>query len=548
MNRRALAIGAATLTFASAIGLSATSGWLISEAALMPQILTLQVAIVSVRAFGIARGSFRWVDRVVSHEAALHETVARRSALWSTLAALGPRGAWRLRRGDAVTRIMQDAETVQDGLLRVAIPATAAFITAAGAITVQALLNVTAALAFLAAFIIAGVLVPALTYRIERRAAQAALAVRARLNAVVAELTAHADELRVLGIDDECILEMRAIDNERLRVEQRAALLTGATQLLALIASGLAIAAALMAGIPALFAGTLQGPHLAVVVLLPWAASEIISALAIASTAQVRVRAARERIAEVTDKHVVVPDLVITDVPQLRVHDVTVRWDREAAIDAVSLSVGIGERVALVGPSGAGKSTVLSAVLGLVEYEGVISAGPQVRGNRADAITALMQTTHVFHTTLRENLRLADPFADDDKLRDALRRAGLGSDVGLDEDLTARSLSGGERQRLGIARLLLTECPYIVLDEPTEHLDEETARAVFATIVAESRDRGLLMTTHLVEDLRDFDRIHVIEHGRITQSGTFAECCSGNGWFAEAVAWRMDKSGTGEVQ
>lgn len=543
MNRRNIAIAAATATFTAAIGLSATSGWLISEAALMPPILYLQVAIVMVRAFGISRGVFRWLDRVVSHDAALHETVARRAALWSALAELGPRGAWRLRRGDAVTRIMQDAETAQDRLLRVEIPAIAAGITAVGVLALQASLNVMAALVFLVALVIAGGIVPLLTHRIERDTARVALEVRAEMNAAVTEFAGHVDELRLLGLVAPAVDEIAAADRRRIAIEVRGAWWTGVTQFFALAASGVAVAAGVLAGIPAMEAGSLQGPHLAVVVLLPWAAAEIIAAFTLAATALVRVRAAEQRIDAVTSRQVQVPALVATAVPGLTVADLTVRWEQAAAVTDIAFTVAPGERVALVGPSGAGKSTVLSAVLGLVEYDGTIAVGgADPQAPRAATITALLQTTHVFRTSLRENLRLAEPTADDATLAQALAAVGLGHLDDLDLDLSHRSLSGGEQQRLGLARALLVDAPYLVLDEPTEHLDDETATAVLETILAASAGRGLLMTTHRIEELHDFDRILVIEAGRLTFAGTFEACREQSPWFARTLTWRMDKT------
>lgn len=535
MKKRNLAIAASIVTFASAIGLVSTGGWLISEAALRPPLLVLQVAIVSVRAFGISRGSFRWVERVISHDAALHETVDRRARLWTALATAGPRGAWQLRQGDAVTRLMQDAETMQDRLTRVVVPGVAALITAAGAALVQSVLLPLAGLFFLAALLIAGVAMPMLTHRIEQRAADAALLERARLNAMMSEYTAHRDEFRTLGLVDEVVDGIAEIDRRRLVVETRAARLTGFTQLLALLASGFGVLSGLVVAVPAVLNGSLQGPHLAVVALLPWSAAEVITALALAATAQVRVRAAAKRLDAIAALDTQIPALLAADA--LEVRDLHVSWTDESAVQHISLQVAVGERVALVGPSGSGKSTIVAALLGLVDYRGSIAA-PNNTGDRAAAISAVLQSTHAFNTTVRENLRLVVD-ADDAKLHAALTRAGL--DLDLDRHLGIAPLSGGELQRLGLARALLTDAPVLVLDEPTEHLDDATANAVMQQILVASADRALLMTTHRVTELRDFDRIHVLESGQVVCSGTFDDCLRENAWFRDSVQWRLDK-------
>ena len=535
MNKRRLAIAASVITFASAIGLVTTGGWLISEAALQPPILTLQVVIVSVRAFSISRGTFRWVERVLSHDAALHDTVAERAALWSALANAGPRGAWRFRQGDAVTRLMQDAEVLQDRLTRVVVPGTAALITAGGAVVVQASFNPFAGFLFFAAVLVAGILVPFMTHTIELRTAERALHERAALNTAITEYTEHRDEYRVLGLVDETVARLQEIDAARVELETRAARLTGLTQFLALLASGFGVAAGLIVAIPAVLDGRLQGPHLAIVALLPWAAGEIITALTAAATAQVRVRAAQARLQAVEHIDVRIPALV--EGTCLDVRDLHVAWTNDPVVEHVSFSVRPGQRVAIVGPSGSGKSTIVAALLGLVDYRGDIAA-PQASGIRANAIAAVLQSTHVFNTTVRENLRLVVD-AEDAALDAVLTRVGLSLD--LDRDLANAPLSGGERQRFGLARALLTDAQFIVLDEPTEHLDDATARETLVEIQRATLDKGLLMTTHRLTELADFDMIHVLEGGRIVCSGNFDTCLRENAWFRDSVRWRVDK-------
>ena len=541
MKRSYAAIAAATATFASAIGLVTTGGWLISEAALRPPLLVLEVAIVSVRAFGIARGSFRWLERVISHDAALHDTVGERARLWSLLAEAGPRGAWRLRRGDAVTRLMQDAELMQDRVTRVIVPGVAALITAVGAVLLQISLQSVAGLMFLLAVGIAGVAVPVLTHRIEANAARQALLVRAQMSSVLSEFVEHRDELRVLGALEDVINDVAQHDARRIDVESRAARLSGLTQFAAQLASGLAILGGLLVAAPAVLNGTLQGPHLAVVALLPWAASEVIAALAAAATSLVRVQAAQARIEALETVSIPVEPVTQSPHAALVVQNLAVRWDDEVVVRDVSFAVEVGERVALVGPSGSGKSSIVSALLGLASHVGTIALS-RTDLPRASMVTAVPQSPHVFATTMRENLKLACGPIADVTLDAVLASVGLG-DIDLDRSLVEAPLSGGEAQRLGLARALLTAAPVVILDEPTEHLDEETAANVMSTIRAATRDRALVMTTHRLEDLQDFDRIVVLEAGTVAHIGDFNATVAGNTWFRESLGWRLDKSG-----
>ncbi len=542
MKRTLLAIAAAAATFASAIGLVTTGGWLISEAALRPPLLTLEVAIVSVRAFGISRGAFRWLERVVSHDSALHATVERRTQLWMALAKAGPRGAWGLRTGDAITRVMQDAELLQDRITRVIVPAAAAIVTASGAVLVQLHLQSLAALCFFAAFLVAGIMVPALAHRIEFTAARRALEERALVNSRLSAFVQHRDEMRVLGVIDANLQQVAVADDRRVAIETRAAVLSGLTQWAALLASGLAIVGGLLVAVPAVLNGSLQGPHLAVVALLPWSASELITALALAASALVRVRSAQARLQGIEQLDAPIPEVERHGSAGLFIRQLRVRWQDSEVVHAIDLDVPRGQRVALVGRSGAGKSSVISAVLGLVEYQGSVIVGGEDDGSaRASLITAVPQAPHIFRTTARENLRMAAGPVPDEQLRRALNRVGL-AHIDLGRDLGQAPLSGGEAQRLGLARALLLEAPVIVLDEPTEHLDEETAAGIMATIHDEIWGRALLMTTHRLTDLRDFDRIYIIDGGSIMCSGTFVECLMGSEWFRESVEWRLDKA------
>lgn len=157
-------------------------------------------------------------------------------------------------------------------------------------------------------------------------------------------------------------------------------------------------------------------------------------------------------------------------------------------------------------------------------------------------VTAVPQSPHVFATTMRENLKLACGPIADVTLDAVLVSVGLG-DIDLDRSLVEAPLSGGEAQRLGLARALLTAAPVVILDEPTEHLDEETAANVMSTIRAATRNRALVMTTHRLEDLQDFDRIVVLEAGTVAHIGDFNATVAGNTWFKESLGWRLDKSG-----
>ncbi|WP_345402103.1 ABC transporter ATP-binding protein [Nonomuraea salmonea] len=231
----------------------------------------------------------------------------------------------------------------------------------------------------------------------------------------------------------------------------------------------------------------------------------------------------------------------------IEIDDLVVRHpaSRErAALDGVSLRVAPGRRVAIVGPSGAGKSTLLAALMRLAEPEsGSIRvngvdlrelAGDDVR----ELMTGLTQDPYIFRASLRDNLRLAGPGADDERLRRAVRDARLdgwvertGWDTELGED--GRTVSGGQLQRLALARALLYDPPVLLLDEPAEALDEETADRLMDDLLDVTRDRTTLLVTHRLKGLESVDEVIVLEDGRVTQRGRHDELVRVPGYYRD---------------
>jgi ABC-type transport system involved in cytochrome bd biosynthesis fused ATPase/permease subunit len=272
-----------------------------------------------------------------------------------------------------------------------------------------------------------------------------------------------------------------------------------------------------------------------VIVLLPWASAEIIATFGQVATAQSRVRVAQERINDLlhqADERVrqakPAREKILASPSELSIQNLSVTWSERKVVEDISFSLRRGQTIALTGPSGSGKSSIAAAVLRLVEHEGVVTLDDTPVDHLTDFrvhVSALLQTTHIFNLSVRENLLIANGNASDAEIVTALSRAGLGIwfgtlPHGLDTLIgqSGQPMSGGEAQRLGVARLLLSQAAFIVLDEPTEHLDEKTASDVWATIMHEFRDRGLLVITHDQSVVDDCDHVLRLQNGQLLRT------------------------------
>ena len=529
------AIVFASLTMLSAVGLVATGGWLISAAALMPPMMTLQVATVSVRFFGIARGFFRWSERVVSHESALQGTVENRVKLWNAAAVLGPRGIWRLRGSDALDRLTADTDLLQDSVVRVRTPFFAAVISATLLVIVQTSFLQAAGLLLSGVFILSGFVLPRMTIVIEDKVARDSVNARNALSAEINTVIGHSDELRISGASARVLTSIAENEKRRVQIESKASAWVGLSGALNGIAAGAAVFISLVFSATAYLSGELQGSMIAVIVLLPWASAEIIATFGQVATAQSRVRVAQERIDELLNQAEAYVrqakpacEKILASPSELSIQDLAVSWSDRKVVDGISFSLRRGQTIALTGPSGSGKSSIAAAILRLVEHEGVVTLDDTPVDHLTDFrvhVSALLQTTHVFSMSLRENLLIANGNASDVEIVTALSRAGLDAwferlPRGLDALIgqSGQPMSGGEVQRLGVARLLLSQAAFIVLDEPTEHLDEKTASEVWATIMHEFRDRGLLLITHDQSMADDCDYVLRLQNGQLVRT------------------------------
>jgi thiol reductant ABC exporter CydC subunit len=553
-------LGAAAV--GAGIGLLATSAWLISRASQRPQESAIALAIVAVQFAALSRGLFRYAQRLVGHDVAFRALADLRVKIYERLESLAPAGLPVFRSGDLLARLVHDVDSLQDLLLRVIPPFAIALVV--GGVTVLLVWSIlpAAGVILLLALAAAGTVLPWLTGRLARRTEAAQAGLRGELTAAVVDLVKGGPELTAYGAVSGQLNRISAIDARLTRVSRATARTAGLGQSGVTLLSGLAMWGALLVGIAATRAGTLDGVLLAVIALIPLAAFELVTELPAATQTLARVRRSATRTLAVLDAPSPVPEPAIplalpSGTRALHVRDLRMRYDADGpwVLDGFDLDLTTGRTVALVGRSGAGKSTLADVLLRFLPYQhgSVRLDGVEICELRADeyrrVIGLVSQDAHVFDTTLEANLRVARQDATAAELRCALTRArlldwtdqlpaGLGTRVGAH----GAQISGGQRQRLALARALLAGFPVLVADEPGEHLDAPTADALMIDLLNARADQAMLVITHRLAGLDSVDEVIVIDEGRALERGTHAELLALGGRYA-----RMWATGIGGV-
>jgi thiol reductant ABC exporter CydC subunit len=525
----------------AAVGLLTTSGYLISRAAQRPEILSLGVAIVGVRFFGISRALLRYAERLVSHDLAFRTLTDLRVRFFARLVPLVPGGAPELGRGELLSRFVGDVDRLQDLYLRAVGPPLVAVLAGAVSVAVATLILPVAGLALALLLLAAGVLAPALTRWSARSAGRRQAAARAALGSDLVEIAAGSAEIAVAGREAEWIERSERSSARLARIQRRDALSGGlAVGLASTLAAGGAVLLTAVA-IPSVSSGALAGVLLAALALLAMGAFEAVAPLGAAAASLDACGAAAGRIEAVIDRE---PPLREPTQPRslpagdLEMHGVRFRYGDAGPwiLDGADLRLASGRAVALTGHSGCGKSTLAELAVrfrdpdaGSVTLGGVDlreSAGSEVRA----AVRLSPQDAYLFTTTLRDNVAVGRAAAGDGEIAAALAAVGLGEWLdslpeGLGTELgeAGARVSGGQRQRIAAARLLLAASPsahtprFLVFDEPTAHLDPEGAAALqrrLALLAAEAGP-GVLVITHELHELTAFDEVLALRDGRI---------------------------------
>ncbi len=560
------------LTQVCAVGLLAVAAWLISRAAQMPPLLTLSVAIVGVRAFGIGRGVLRYAERLIAHDAVLDVLARVRARVFESMVAADPQRTLSTNRSDDLVVLVRDVDELQYLPLRVYLPVASAAVAVSACVALQMWIDPVAGVV-LALFALASSAISWWASHAVPEADASVTDAQSRVARAVHESMLGAADLAALSATERALVQV-ASAQEELELRSRRAQWAGSAGSSAMaLLQALALFALACRLVPLRARGEVPAVWLASALLLPLALSEALNAV---TTAAVQWRALRGSLVRVdtvlslgslglevgvgsgllagemadasratATQEVTSPpapaesNVLAAPVPALQLSHISARWPGASAqtLDGISIVVPQGSIALVTGNSGSGKSTLVSVIAGLLPVESGrvlmwdIDLVALSEATLRQRVAIVQQEAHVFTMSLAENIRLASPpgtRADDEQIWQALRAVGLGDwanglphGIGTIVGSGGVLPSGGQRQRIALARLLVTAAELWVLDEPTEFLDRSAAAQVMRNLRASAAERAvtIIVASHHSEDGHGASQHIHLSRGRVVAAG-----------------------------
>jgi ATP-binding cassette subfamily C protein CydCD len=533
-----LSVLLSTLTIGSSVALIGTSAWLISTAALHPSVADLGVSVVGVRFFGISRGLFRYLERLVSHNVTFRLLARLRVWFYERLEPLAPARLMEFRSGDLLARVIGDVETLENFYVRVISPS----LTAIGIGVIVAIFFASfylpIAFVLIGSFLLVGLVLPVVSQLVSRAPGQQLILRRADIQSRLVDGIQGLADILAFGRGADRLRQIRMAGDHYASAQKEMANINGIHSALGTLFTNLGVWLVLFLTVPQVTTGNIKGVMLGTFTLMTLAAFEAVLPLPLASQMWNATRAAARRLFEVVDAEPAVKETLDTRAQiqsaHLQFSNLSFSYPGQAtpALQNISFTVPAGKSIAIVGPSGTGKSTLVNLLLRFWEYEsGEIALGgrslkelgpEEVRKQFA----LVAQNNYFFNTSIRENLRLArrsitqmemESAAHAVQLQEFIANLPRGYDTLIGEQ--GLRLSGGERQRLAVARALLKNAPILIFDEPTANLDTQTEKKVLDALYTAMRGKTSLLITHRLVGLEHVDEILVLAHGQIVERG-----------------------------
>ncbi|WP_173917896.1 thiol reductant ABC exporter subunit CydC [Halobacillus sp. Marseille-Q1614] len=529
----------------SAVGLFASSGYLISRAAFAPPLYALTVVIAVLKMFGFIRAASRYGERYFSHRATFTILSNLRVSFYEKLEPLAPGILQKYRSGDLLSRIVGDVESLQNFFLRVFYPPIVLIIVFLSTIFFTSFYSFGIAAVLLIGLLITGFVVPALFALRQKRINSQVRESRGALSTEAAELLYGYRDLKIYQKLEQKEEELMNAAKEYVGEQEREGIHSVLSHSVNTMVSLAVSWVVLGLGAWLVAEGDLNGIFLAMLVMVSLTVFENATPMAVFPVHYEDSRRASERLFSVV-KEKPQPEpksrvrLKTGEAPSIKLENVSLSFPGESrrALRNIRLQIAKGSKTAIVGASGSGKSTLLQALLKvqpIEEGEILLSDISLEKVEREDLwarSNVVLQENHFFYGSIRDNLEIASDGLGDDDLKDVLKKVKL-DHFSLNDEVLERgeNLSGGERQRLAIARALLKRERLWLLDEPTSSVDALTERALYEEVFTQAQDDTVMLVSHRLAGLESMDQIIVFDQGEIVEAGTFAELMAQRGYF-----------------
>ncbi|MGP1907641.1 thiol reductant ABC exporter subunit CydC [Metabacillus sp. JX24] len=526
------------------IALFASSGYLISKAALLPPLYTLTVMLALLKLAGIARALSRYAERLVSHRATFTILKDVRASFYEKLEPMVPRIFNTYRSGDLLSRIVGDVENLQNFFLRVFYPPVVFLFVFLSTIAFVSFYSVPIAIMLLAGMVLTGMVIPGYFAFLQKKIDDSVRDMRSLFSSEAAEFYYGYRDLKIYGQTAEKEEKLRRmsdiladkqaqLDN---RVNQTQSINTAIT---VIINCGVLALGAYQAA-----AGELDGLYLAMLVMISLNVFEFAVPMAAFPVYYEESMRASKRLYSLPEEPVIQEEKKQADITKdgfsIQVKNVHYSYGTAGSgLNGVTVTFPQGSKTAVVGPSGSGKSTLLMLLMKMYEPE----AGEIILNEKPlfdissesmwDSCNIVLQDNHFFYGTIRENLLIAvKEETEDSELIHALKEAGL-ENKRLDDPVLEKgdNLSGGEKQKLAIARILLKKAGLWLLDEPTASMDLLSEQSIQDTLFKHAGGNTLILVSHRLTGLEKMDQIIVMDGGRILEKGSYAELMERKGYF-----------------
>lgn len=495
------------MAFIGGIGLTVSSGWLITMASSHPPILTLGVAIVLVRFFGISRSVARYGERLVSHKAVFDRLTNLRVQMYSKLVGKSISVSSILNSGTTVKALVDDVERAQEYQLRIKLPGSSAIISLSAAVLLGWWVRPESLLITLPSSLLLLFILPRMIAGLNVPLAQTLEAQENRYNETV-EATVHGVvEAQIYGYLQQSLIPAKTSEDEIASTERklisRSSIFSFGTNLI--ISSSIVGSTWLADSI--MRKEEIPAVQVAMLIFLPLVMFEAITAWYPNLFVSGKLLASQMAVDSLLMSHVdkTIENELDESITTLSCKNVGVAWSTNF-MRPVSFEVSQGDLLVIRGKSGVGKSTLVMGLLGQLPYTGWIQVNGKNLNEFTDVnqrIVGTVQRSHIFNTSIRENLKVGNALATDEEIQKVLQILELDDLVkemenGLDTVIGefGRPVSGGEAKRLAIARVLLSHSDVYILDEPTEHLDSELASRIEIAVTRFLKEKILIVVTH----------------------------------------------------